>query len=144
MSHYAWIQLLHLLMAIAFAGMVFVEVVILGGLRGVEKSAMRAVETAIGNRAVRIMPLVILLLFASGLIMAWSHRAALLTPSSSHFGLLLSIKILAAFAILGHFFLAMFWRRKGQLNGRRSRRIHYSVFALVLVVVALAKGMFFL
>jgi hypothetical protein len=104
---------------------------------------MRALEGAIGYRAVRIMPLVLLVLFGTGLAMAWQHRAALAAPMASHFGLLLSLKIALAFLVLGHFFTAMLWRRTGRLNGQRSRRLHYSVFAHVLLIVILAKAMYF-
>lgn len=144
MAHYQWTQLLHLLMGIAFAGTVFFEVMILGALAAdTDKDKLRHVETAIGNRAVQVMPFVIVLLFATGLAMAWVHRGALLQPAGSHFAWLLWMKMALAFSVLGHFFTAMWWRRKGALNGRRSRLIHYSVFAHVLAIVVLAKGMFF-
>ena len=59
-------------------------------------------------------------------------------------GLLLTIKIVPALSVLLHFFTAMWWRRKGQLNGRRSHRLHLSVFSHMLLIVLLAKAMFYL
>lgn len=145
MNHYGLLQTLHLFAAIAFAGTVFFEVIMLEGVRRhVPPEAMRALERAIGNRAVRIMPFVLLTLYAAGLGMAWQHRAALAAPLSSHFALLLGVKILLALSVLGHFFTAMFWRKQGRLNGLRSRRLHYSVFAHVCLIVFLAKAMFYL
>ncbi len=149
MPPYGLLITLHLLAAIAFVGTVFFEVVMLGGVRhqappnDVPPAAMRALERAIGYRAVRIMPWVLLVLFGAGLGMAWQHRAALAAPLSSHFALLLSIKIALAASVLGHFATAMVWRRNGRLNGQRSRRLHYSIFAHVLLIVVLAKAMFF-
>ena len=63
---------------------------------------------------------------------------------ASTFGLLLTVKILLAISVAGHFVTAMLWRRRGTLNGRRSRRLHASVFAHVLAIVILAKAMFYL
>lgn len=143
MSHGA-IQTLHLLAAIAFAGTVFFEVVMLEGVRRhLPPATMREIERAIGNRAVRIMPWVLLVLFAAGFALAWQYRPLLATPLESSLGLLLWLKIILALSVLGHFATAMLWRRRHTLNGRRSRRLHLSVFCHVLLIVVLAKAMFF-
>ncbi len=143
--HHGLLLTLHLLAAIAFAGTVFFEVVMLEGVRRhLPQSLMREVERAIGNRAVAIMPWVLLVLYAAGIGLAWDYREALHPPWSSSFGLLLALKILLALSVFGHFLTAMLWRRRGQLNGQRSRRIHLSVFCHVLAIVILAKAMFYL
>ncbi len=142
---YGLLLSLHLLAAIAFAGTVFFEVVMLEGVRRyVPHEAMRAVERAIGNRAVRIMPWALLTLYAAGIGLAWRYRAALSQPFSSSFSLLLTLKIALAASVLAHFSMAMIWRRRGTLGSRRSRRLHLSVFCHVLAIVLLAKGMFYL
>ena len=142
---YGWLLILHLLAAIAFAGTVFFEVVMLDGVRKrLPAPMMRELETAIGNRAVRVMPWVLLTLYGAGLALAWQHRDALAQPLASHFGLLLGLKILLAISVFGHFATAMIWRRRGTLNGRRSRRLHLSVFCHVLTIIVLAKAMFYL
>lgn len=142
---YGLLLALHLLAAIAFAGTVFFEVVMLEGVRRhLPPETMRAVERAIGNRAVRIMPWVLLTLYAAGIALAWQHRAALAQPLASGFGLLLALKIVLALSVFGHFATAMVWRRRGRLNGLRSRRLHLSVFGHVLAIVLLAKAMFYL
>ena len=136
---------LHLLAAIAFAGTVFFEVVMLEGVRRhLPAEAMRAVERAIGNRATAVMPWVLLTLYAAGIAMAWQHRAVLSQPLDSGFGLLLTLKIVLAVSVFGHFLTAMAWRVRGMLNGRRSRRLHLSVFCHVTAIVLLAKAMFYL
>jgi len=142
---YGVLLTLHLLAAIAFVGMVFFEVVMLEGVRKhLPQETMRAVERAIGNRATAVTPWVLLTLYAAGIGLAWQHRAALAQPLASSFGLLLMLKIALALSVLGHFATAMVWRRRGGLSGRRSRRLHMSVFCHVLAIVLLAKGMFYM
>ncbi|OZI65349.1 hypothetical protein [Bordetella genomosp. 1] len=142
---YGLLLALHLLAATAFAGTVFFEVVMLAGVRRhLPADTLRAVERAIGNRATAIMPWVLLTLYTAGIGLAWQHRAVLAHPFASSFGLLLSLKILLALSVFGHFVSAMVWRRRGTLRGRRSRRLHRSVFAHVLLIVLLAKAMFYL
>ncbi len=139
---YGVVVALHLLAAIAFAGTVFFEVVMLQGVRGqVPPDALREVERAIGHRAVRIMPWVLATLYGAGLVLAWHHRAALANPLASSFALLLTIKIVLAISVFAHFATAMIWRRRGTMTGRRSRRLHLSIFVHVLAIVLLAKAM---
>lgn len=133
---------LHLVAAIAFAGTVFFEVVMLEGVRRhVPPEAMRALERAIGNRAVRIMPWVLLSLYGAGIALAWRHRAAFAAPLASPYALLLTIKVLLAASVAVHFATAMTWRVRGTMTSRRSRRLHASVFCHVLAIVLLAKAM---
>ncbi|MBB3182056.1 CopD family copper resistance protein [Variovorax sp. Sphag1AA] len=142
---YGLLLALHLLTAIAFAGTVFFEVVMLEGVRRrLPQQMTREVERAIGNRATAVMPWVLLTLYAAGIGMAWHHRAALAQPLASSFGLLLALKIGLALSVFGHFATAMVWRRRGVLGERRSRRLHLSVFCHVLIIVLLAKAMFYL
>lgn len=142
---YGVLLILHLLAAIAFAGTVFFEVVMLEGVRKhVPQETMRAVERAIGNRATAVMPWVLLMLYVAGIGLAWQHRAALAQPMASSFGLLLTLKIALALSVFVHFATAMVWRRRGVLSGRRSRRLHLSVFCHVFLIVLLAKTMFYL
>lgn len=142
---YPLLLILHLFAAIMFVGTVFFEVLMLEGVRKhVPKEAMRAVEGAIGARARAIMPWVLLLLFGAGLGLSWFHRGALAAPTASSFGLLLTIKIVLAFSVLGHFFTAMALHRLGRLRSRTSQRIHISVFVHVVAIVLLAKLMFYI
>ena len=99
---YGLVLLLHLLAAIAFVGTVFFEVVMLEGVRKrLPPAVMREVETAIGNRAVRVMPWVLLTLYAAGITLAWQYRSVLAQPLASTFGLQLTVKILLAISVAG-------------------------------------------
>lgn len=142
--HYPILVLIHLFAAIMFVGTVFFEVIMLEGVRKrVPKEVMRTMEGAIGTRARAIMPWVLLLLFGAGFGLSWFHRAALADPTASSFGLLLSIKILLALSVFGHFVAAMVLHRLGRLRSRNSQRIHISVFIHVMLIVLLAKLMFY-
>ncbi|GGH57647.1 membrane protein [Comamonas phosphati] len=142
---YGLLITLHLLGAVAFAGTVFFEVVLLAGVHDrVPAQHMRPVEQALGTRATAVMPWVLLVLYTAGAALAWRHRALLAHPLASSMGTLMALKIGLAFSVLGHFFTAMWWRRRGQLNGQRSHRLHLSVFCHVLAIVLLAKAMFYL
>ena len=142
---YPYLQLLHLMVAVAFGGTVFFEVLILEGVRRhVPARVMTLVEGGIGTRARRVIPWVLMLLYGSGLAMAWQHRATLADPLASSFGLLLSIKITLALSVFAHFLTAMTLRRRGRLVSNLFRNIHLSVFWHVVGIVVLAKAMFFL
>lgn len=141
---YPLLLIVHLFAAILFVGTVFFEVLMLEGIRKhVPKEAMRSVEAALGKRARAIMPWVLLLLFGAGFGLAWYHRMALANPFSSHFGMLLALKILLALSVFGHFLTAMALHRLGRLRSRASQRIHISVFIHVVLIVLLAKSMFY-
>jgi hypothetical protein len=144
MSHSLLITL-HLYAAILFVGTVFFEVLILEGIRKpLGREAMRAVELAIGQRARRIMPFVMIVLFGAGIGMAWQFRASLAHPLASSFATLLWIKIILAFSVLGHFITAITLSGTGRLKSRHFQLIHLSVFCHVVLIVFLAKAMWYL
>jgi hypothetical protein len=144
MGHFALITL-HLFAAIMFVGTVFFEVLILEGIREpVGRDAMRSVEAAIGRRARRLMPFVMLALYGAGIIMAWQYRDALAHPFGSSFATLLWIKILLAASVLGHFITAVTLGARGKLKSRHFKLIHLSVFCHVVLIVFLAKAMFYI
>jgi hypothetical protein len=144
MSHFVLVTL-HLFAAIMFVGTVFFEVLILEGIRKpVGRDTMRTVEVAIGRRARRLMPFVIVVLYLAGLSMAWQYRDSLAHPFASSFALLLWIKIILALSVLGHFITAIALISTGKMKSRHSRFIHLSVFCQVILIVFLAKGMFYI
>jgi len=139
---YSLLLILHLFAALIFIGTVFFEVLILTDIRRhLPREVMREVERAIGNRARKLMPWVLLALYGSGIGMAWHYRAALAQPFENSLGLLLSLKILLALSVFGHFVTAMIWHRQGLLRSRRSHLLHLSVFCHMVAIVLLAKIM---
>lgn len=136
---------LHLFAAIMFVGTVFFEVLILEGIRKpVGRETMRTVELAIGQRARRLMPFVILILYIAGISMAWRYHEALAHPFASSFATLLWIKIVLALSVLAHFITVMTLSGTGRLKSRHFKLIHVSVFIHVVLIVFLAKAMFYI
>jgi len=144
MLNHSVLVTLHLYAAIFFVGTVFFEVIILEGIRKpLGRETMRNVEIAIGRRARRIMPFVILILFGAGIAMAWQFRAQLAHPLGSSFATLLWIKMVLAFSVLAHFITAITLSGTGKLKSRHFKLIHLSVFTHVVLIVFLAKAMFY-
>ena len=143
--HYNIIHIIHLLCAILFIGVVFFEVILLEGIRvKLGNVLMEQVEAGIINRAKKIMPWVVLTLFISGIIMTGTHfkNFDFHTLFSSSFHLLLTIKILLATSVLVHFVTAIRSAHTGCMNSKRFQWTHLSVFTHMIVIVILAKMMF--
>ena len=143
---YPTLLILHLFAALIFIGTVFFEVLILESVRKrVPAEAMRLIEQGIGRRARQLMPWVLLALFGAGLGMLWlRYLPALAAPLASSFNSLLTLKIMLATSVLGHFFSAMWLFRSKRMTARYLRIIHVSLFAHMVGIVLLAKGMFYL
>lgn len=142
---YPLLLTIHLFAALMFIGTVFFEVLILESVRKhVPRDVMRTMEIAIGTRARRLMPWVLLVLYSAGAGMAWQHRDALAHPLDNSFGLLLTVKTTLALSVFGHFLTAMTLRRKGKLHSIHFKYIHLSVFCHMIGIVLLAKAMFYL
>lgn len=141
---------IHLFCAIVFIGIVFFEVLILEGIRRhLPASTMALVEEGIHLRGRRVMPWFVASLFLSGLGMAYGAHAQTLwaawqAPSLHPFGSLLSAKIVLATSVLLHFLWAMKHAVCGNMSSRRFKYTHLSVFFHMILIVILAKAMFYL
>lgn len=140
----------HLLCATVFIGVVAFEVLIFEGLRiHLPARYMLLMEEGIHHRARKIMPWFVALLYLSGLtltVTAYGQvlREALARPFTSLFGTLLGLKILLALSVLVHFALAMKHSICGSMTSRRFKYTHLSVSLHMVLIVLLAKGMFYL
>ncbi|MCC7016893.1 MAG: hypothetical protein IT564_06795 [Rhodospirillales bacterium] len=144
MTHFALVTL-HLFAAIIFVGAVFFEVLILEGIRKpIGRESMRTIELAIARRARRLMPFVMLVLYAAGISMAWQDRDILAHPLTGSFAPLLWIKIALALSVLAHFIIALTLSGAGRLKSRHFQIIHLSVFCHVVLIVFLAKAIFYI
>ncbi|MGV2872415.1 CopD family copper resistance protein [Colwellia sp. E150_009] len=136
---------IHIFAAIAFIGVVFFEVIFLESIRKkIPADTMLLLQEGITSRARQIMPFVLAFLFLSGLAMAYSHFPHFENMLSSSFGILLCIKMVLAFSVLGHFFTAMYLSRTGKMSCSRFKFIHLSVFSHQILIVLLAKNMFYI
>lgn len=141
---YPWIVLVHLSCAIIFVGAVVFEVLVIESLhRHFEPAVMQRIESAVMARVRRFMPVVVVLLFASGFVL-FDIRCDGLTCLGSRFGNLLLLKVLLAFAVLGVFVNAMLAGLRGRMNACRFRHTHRLVLVLMIGIVFLAKMMFYL
>jgi len=143
---YLLFLLAHLFAALIFIGTVFFEVLILARLHHqLPARVMVLVEQGVGQRARVMMPWVLLVLFGAGLGMVWLRYLPVLTaPFASSFGTLLTIKLTLAASVLLHFLLTMLRMRLGRVGPRYLRFVHLSLFAHMVAIVVLAKGMFYI
>lgn len=136
---------IHILAAIMFIGVVFFEVVFIESIRKkIPANMMALVQEGITGKAQKIMPYILACLFLSGLGMAHHHFPHFSGMMSSSFGKLLSLKMVLAFSVLGHFFTAMYLSRNGKMSCSRFKFIHLSVFCHQLIIIFLAKNMFYI
>lgn len=142
---YPYAHIVHLFCAIAFVGGVIFEALILSALhdKSVSSEARREAHAAISRRAVKVMPLIVLTLFVSGLVLLHRYAAVLAAPLTSAFALQLSLKLALAVGILCHFVIAVYKMRRHTLTVAWSKYIHTAVLIQMLLIVFLAKSMFY-
>ncbi|MGC5699015.1 hypothetical protein J4P02_02300 [Pseudomonas sp. NFXW11] len=136
---------LHLFAALIFIGTVFFEVLFLESFRRqLPARVMLLLEQAIGRRARQLMPWVLLVLFGAGIgMLKLRYWPLLAAPLQSAFGTLLMLKVLLAASVLVHFLGAMLLFRTQRMTARWVSFIHSSVFIHLVVIVLLAKAMFY-
>ncbi|MGE8611597.1 MAG: CopD family copper resistance protein [Achromobacter veterisilvae] len=145
MNSYPFLLVVHLFAAFVFVGTVTFEVLFMEPVqKRLPVEVRKALGAQLGPRVRAVVPWAVLVLYLAGLGMAWQHRAALASPGSSPFGLLLSIKIALATSVLIHVVIAMTLARRQRLRGAVRRRVHISVFCHMVGIVLLAKTMFHL
>ncbi len=142
---YSLLHVIHLLAAIFFIGTLFVEVAVLSGVRQqIEPELMQRVDKAVGARLRVVLHWVVLFVYGAGIGLAWYHRQVLADPFGSSFATLLSLKILLAVGVFFTFGMVAMLLRSGRMTPARYRRIHWAIFAQMVGIVLLAKGMFYL
>lgn len=141
---YPYLLVIHLLAAIAFIGSLFFEVFIwYAARRQLPASAQAAADQAIAWHSRKVLHAVVLVLYGAGVGLAWHHRSALSQPLASSFASILSLKIILALSIIGHYLLLAYWLQRGRLSEQRARGIRYSILGHMLLIVILAKAMFY-
>ena len=141
---YGVLLVTHLLAAIAFIGTLFFEVFIWHAARGPLTQIVRdGADQAIAQRSRHVLHGVVLVLYGVGMALAWQHRGALSQPWSNSFGLLLSLKILLALSIIGHYLWLAYWLKSGRLTPSRACWLRRSILGHMVLIVVLAKAMFY-
>lgn len=140
---YPWIVLVHLACAIIFIGAAVFEVLILDSLhRRFDAATMQKIESEVMDRARRVMPAVVLVLFASG-GMLFQIRCGGTACVDTRMGAMLLAKVALAFGVLAVFVQAVWAGWCGRMDACRFRRTHRIVVAMMGGIVILAKMMFY-
>ena len=141
---YPFLLVTHLLAAIAFIGTLFFEVVIWHRAREqLTDTAQSTADQAIAVRSRKVLHGVVVLLYGAGIALAWQHRGVLSQPLASIFGTLLSLKIVLALSIIGHYLLLAYWLKSARLSTTRATWIRRSILGHMVLIVILAKAMFY-
>lgn len=141
---YPFALTLHILCAISFGGVVLFEVLLLEGVRKrLGDAFMSKFENALVAEARKVMPYVVGTLFLSGGYLAYQHIGGMELDWSRSFTVLLSIKIALALSVLVHFVTALTLESKGEMSPTLFRIIHFSVATHIVLIVILAKAMFY-
>ena len=139
---YSWLLIVHLLAAIAFIGTLFFEVVIWhSASEELAWSAQFTSDHAIARRSRQVLHGVVVLLYGAGIGLAWHYRAVLSVPWGSRFAALLSLKILLALSIIGHYLWLAYLLSHQRLSPRRATWIRRSILGHMVLIVILAKWM---
>ncbi|MCX7081656.1 MAG: hypothetical protein NTV76_20415 [Pseudomonas sp.] len=141
---YPFLLVTHLLAAIAFIGTLFFEVFIWHSARQqLANGGQLMADQAIAMRSRKVLHGVVLLLYGAGIGLAWQYRGVLSQPLASSFGTLLSLKIVLALSIIGHYLLLAYWLKSARLTSTRASWIRRSILGHMLLIVILAKAMFY-
>ncbi len=129
---------------IAFVGGVTFEIVIVQSHhKHFDIVTMQLIEKAVMARVRSDMPVVVILLFVSG-VMLFDIRCDKVACIGSRFGNWLLFKVVLAFGVLGAFVNAMWAMRHGNMSVCRFKYTHRVERALMAGIVFLAKTMFYL
>jgi uncharacterized protein len=143
-QYYGLFLIIHVLCAITFVGAVFFEVLVIEPLEKTLPDGLgEKLAEAIPAHVRKFMPYVVALLFLTGAAMYWVQYSIRPDFFSSRFGWLLTAKVVLAFAVLGVFVASVRASIKGTMDPCRFRYTHRIVAVLMLAIVILAKGMFY-
>ena len=142
---YLLIKTLHLLAAIAFIGTLFFQVLILAPVtRRLDPGVRELLAPALGQRARHVVHIVAVVLYGAGLTLVWPFRSLLANPFSNTFATLLTLKIILAVLIIGHYALLIVLRRSQRVTERSMQLLNVSLLLHAVLLVICAKSMFVL
>ncbi|WP_457621192.1 copper resistance protein CopD [Persephonella sp.] len=137
-------KIIHLISAVIFGGVLFVEVIMLPVLKKEfgEEFFKKVEFTIIRKRGIKIVPFFVLSLYLTGLYMFHFHLKDL--DLSTNFGKVLLLKVSLAFAIVIGVITAITMFKLGKSENKLFDYIHQFAFVAVFTVIILAKLMFIL
>ncbi len=137
-------KLFHLLGAVIFGGVLFVEAVLLPAVKKEygEETYKKIEKTIIRKRGIKIVPVFVLILYLTGFYMFHFHVKTL--DLSTTFAKLLLLKVSLAILILLGVVTAIILFIRGKSDSKIFDYIHIFAFVLAFTVIILAKLMFIL
>ena len=137
-------KLIHLVSAVVFGGVLFVEAVLLPALKDEygEEAYKKIEKIIIRKRGIKIVPLFVLALYITGFYMFHFHLKNL--DFSTSFAKLLLLKVFLAILILVGVLTAISLFVRGKSESKIFDYIHIFAFILAFSVIILAKLMFIL
>ncbi len=137
-------KLFHLLGAVVFGGVLFVEAVLLPVIKDEygEETYKKIEKTIIRKRGIKTVPIFVLILYLSGFYMFHFHLKNL--DLSTTFAKILLLKVFLATLILIGVITAIILFIRGKSDSKLFDYIHIFAFVLAFTVIILAKLMFIL
>ncbi len=137
-------KLIHLVSAVIFGGVLFVEVVLLPSVKKEfgEDTYKKVEQVIIRKRGIKIVPFFVLMLYFTGFYMFHFHLKTL--DLSTTFAKLLLLKVSLALLILVGVITAIVMFLRGKSESKIFDYIHIYAFFLAFSVIILAKLMFIL
>ena len=137
-------KLIHLVSAVIFGGVLFVEVVLLPSVKKEfgEDMYKKVEQVIIRKRGIKIVPFFVLMLYITGFYMFHFHLKTL--DLSTTFAKLLLLKVSLALLILIGVITAIVMFLRGKSESKIFDYIHIYAFFLAFSVIILAKLMFIL
>lgn len=132
--------IIHLFCAVIFIGYVFADVIVLPAMKKIlDEEQHQKVSNALSSRARMIFPPSVLLLLITGIYMLTKLMEG---SVSSSFHMLLGIKVLLAFIIMGGIVYSLSRRFLKKTPHPIMKHFHKIVLVLGLFIIILAKLMF--
>lgn len=132
--------IIHLFCAVIFIGYVFADVIVLPAMKKIlDEEQHQKVSNALSSRARMIFPPSVLLLLITGIYMLTKLMEG---SVSSSFHMLLGIKVLLAFIIMGGIVYSLSRRFLKKTPHPIMKHFHKIVLVLGIFIIILAKLMF--
>lgn len=141
---YPYVQIVHIICAIIFLGFIFFDVIIFSSLKNVLGNDFDRVKNAISSKAIKIMPVCVLILFLTGGMMLsnWVGSKAggfLQTPLQQVFMLKVALALILGFGIIFNLTCRALRRQPPKFM---RENLHKIAFIFGFIIVILAKVMF--
>lgn len=141
---YPYAKLIHILLVIVFLGYVFFDVVIFSAAcKNLDKEDAKKAKLAIGQRAIRIMPLALLFIFLSGGMMMSLYLGSQKGYFDTSLQQFLVIKVILAMIIIFGVILNLSRKFLKKEPLKFMKNFHTFVLIVGFIIVVLAKMMFF-